>query len=221
MRENADIKDLNAWRILMNFLCIYLGEGRGGYTDACICMGTHSQPLLQNRLMDVYKTWQGWSNHGPAHAYKLFGQIRPEVEPRRRKNRSMRGPFSKRLLLQIGMQQQQTECILVSWIEISWLFAVHTDFTNLTVMLSNLLRNLTFNRSAHCTQVSDRAPWGSCFNHHSARKVGKAAAKSQCIKWPKIINIFVIKIPNYRDNTSKIHQWVMLKLKSKEMRLDL
>ena len=24
-----------------------------------ICMGTHSQPLLQNRLMDIYETWQG------------------------------------------------------------------------------------------------------------------------------------------------------------------
>ena len=88
----------------MNFLCIFLGEGRG-CTNACICMGTHSQPtdrpksvrncclmeffvalfvlslcpfdisvgvvafviglgqissflsLLQNRFMDVYKTW--------------------------------------------------------------------------------------------------------------------------------------------------------------------
>ena len=27
--ENAYIKDLYAWRILMNFLCIYLGEGKG------------------------------------------------------------------------------------------------------------------------------------------------------------------------------------------------
>ena len=44
----------------MNFLCIYLGEkggGGGGCTNASICMGTHSQPLLQNRLMDVYETW--------------------------------------------------------------------------------------------------------------------------------------------------------------------
>ena len=112
--------------------------------------------------MDVHKTWQGWSNHGPAHAYRLLGQIRPEVEPRRRKNGSMRGPFSKGLL-QIGMQHQQTECILVSWIEISWLFVVRTDFTNLTVMLSDLLRNLTFNRSAHCTQVSDQCPLGLLF----------------------------------------------------------
>ena len=55
-RENAYIKDLNASRFFMNFLCIYLGEGRG-CTNACICMETHSQPLLQNRWMDVYKTW--------------------------------------------------------------------------------------------------------------------------------------------------------------------
>ena len=48
----------------MNFLCIYLGDesvcvcvGGGGCTNACICMGTHSQPLLQNRLMDVHETW--------------------------------------------------------------------------------------------------------------------------------------------------------------------
>ena len=57
--KNAYIKDLNALRILMNFLCIYLGEkGRGVHSsNACICMGIHSQPLLQNGLMDVYETW--------------------------------------------------------------------------------------------------------------------------------------------------------------------
>ena len=37
----------------MNFLCIYLDEGKvgggGGCTNACICIGAHSQPLLQNR----------------------------------------------------------------------------------------------------------------------------------------------------------------------------
>ena len=57
--KNAYIKDLNALRILMNFLCIYLGEKGGGCNNACLCMGTHSQPLLQNRLMDVYETWWG------------------------------------------------------------------------------------------------------------------------------------------------------------------
>ena len=55
--KNAYIKDLNALRILMNFLCIYLGEKGGGCTIASICMGTHSQPLLQNRLMDFDETW--------------------------------------------------------------------------------------------------------------------------------------------------------------------
>ena len=54
--KNAFIKDFNALRILMNFLCIYLGE-KGGCTNACICMVTHSQPLLQKRWMDVYETW--------------------------------------------------------------------------------------------------------------------------------------------------------------------
>ena len=41
------------------FSCIYLGEkGGGGWTNACtICMGIHSQPLIQNRLMDVYEIW--------------------------------------------------------------------------------------------------------------------------------------------------------------------
>ena len=27
--ENANIKNLNAWLILMKFLCIYLGAGKG------------------------------------------------------------------------------------------------------------------------------------------------------------------------------------------------
>ena len=29
-KKNGNIKDLNALRILMNFLCIYLGEKGGG-----------------------------------------------------------------------------------------------------------------------------------------------------------------------------------------------
>ena len=53
--NNASIKDLNAFRILMNF-SMYLGQERGGCSNACVCMGTHSQPLLQNHLIDVYKT---------------------------------------------------------------------------------------------------------------------------------------------------------------------
>ena len=56
--EDAYIKDLNAWRILMNFLCIYLGDERGrGVALMYVYVWEHSQPLLQNRLMDVYETW--------------------------------------------------------------------------------------------------------------------------------------------------------------------
>ena len=34
--KNAYIKDLNALRILMNFLCIYLGEKGGALMHACV-----------------------------------------------------------------------------------------------------------------------------------------------------------------------------------------
>ena len=68
-------------------------EGGGvGCTNACICIGTHSQPLLQNRFMDVYKTWYAWRDHGPAHALRCFGQICPGAAPGRGQNRS-RGPL--------------------------------------------------------------------------------------------------------------------------------
>ena len=42
-------------------------------------------------------------------------------------------------------------------------FAFKTDFTNITVMLSDQLRNLSYNRSAHCTQRSDQCPLGLFF----------------------------------------------------------
>ena len=41
--ENAYSKDLNAWGILMNFY-LFIKVKKGGYTYACICIGTHSQP---------------------------------------------------------------------------------------------------------------------------------------------------------------------------------
>ena len=72
----------------MNFKWIFyvfiLGEKRGGCTNACICMGTHSQPLLQNRLMYVYETWLGWSAHGPLQVLLFFGQIRPGADPKQK-----------------------------------------------------------------------------------------------------------------------------------------
>ena len=44
----------------MNFLCIYLGEKRGGgCTNACICMGTHSQPFTTEPLNGCLRNFVG------------------------------------------------------------------------------------------------------------------------------------------------------------------
>ena len=56
--KNAYIKDLNPSRIFIEFfMYLFRWKKGGGCTNTCICMGTHSQPLLQNGLMDVYETW--------------------------------------------------------------------------------------------------------------------------------------------------------------------
>ena len=56
--KNVYIKDLNALGILMNFLCIYLGEKGGGALIIHVYVWEHIVSLLlQNRIMDVYETW--------------------------------------------------------------------------------------------------------------------------------------------------------------------
>ena len=45
--ENAYIKDLNAWRILMNFLCFYLDEGNGG-GGALVHVYTYENPIAKS-----------------------------------------------------------------------------------------------------------------------------------------------------------------------------
>ena len=69
----------------MNFLSIYLGKKGGGCTYACIYMGTHSQPLLQNHLMDVYelsrdKGLMARHMHIDVLAISAQGQIRGEAK---------------------------------------------------------------------------------------------------------------------------------------------
>ena len=109
-RENAYIKDFNAWWTLMNFLWIYLGEGKGG---ACIYRNTWS--AFTTELLDGYlQNLVGMKYSWPAHVFKLFRPIHPGVDPGQGKNRSMRSPFCKGLLLQTGRLQQQTECIVMS-----------------------------------------------------------------------------------------------------------
>ena len=73
----------------------------------------HFRLLLQNRLMDFDETWYGWSTQGPLQVLLFFGQIRPGADPGQSKNRSREVPFYKKLLLQTGRLQQQTECIAV------------------------------------------------------------------------------------------------------------
>ena len=63
--------------------------------------------------MDFDETWYGWSTQGPLQVLLFFGQIRPGMDPGRGKNRSRGVPFFKKLLLQTGRLQQQTECIAV------------------------------------------------------------------------------------------------------------
>ena len=63
--------------------------------------------------MDIHQTLMGKSTQDPAHLYSLLGQIRLGADPEQGHNTSMRGPFSKELLLQSGMLQQQTECIAI------------------------------------------------------------------------------------------------------------
>ena len=73
----------------------------------------HFRLLLQNRLMDFDETWYGWSTQGPLQVLLFFGQIRRGADPGRGKNRSRGVPFFRKLLLQTGSLQQQTECIAV------------------------------------------------------------------------------------------------------------
>ena len=73
----------------------------------------HFRLLLQNRLMDFDETWYGWSTQGALQVLLFFGQIRPGADPGRGKNRSQGVPFFRKLLLQTGRLQQQTECIAV------------------------------------------------------------------------------------------------------------
>ena len=70
---------------------------RKGCTNAYICMGTHGQPLLQNQLMDVYETWQGWSTHGRAHKLGFFLAISAQGRIQgRAKIGHAGGPFLKK-----------------------------------------------------------------------------------------------------------------------------
>ena len=67
--------------------------------------------------------------------------------------------------------------------------AVLTDFTNMAVMLSDLLRNLNFNRTLHCTQVSDQWNLGLLLQSRTCRSrlmINKRShyTTRNCSSWP-------------------------------------
>ena len=104
-------------------LCIYLGEGKGGGALMHVYVLEHIISLSyrttwwmftkldRDEVLLITHLFIGFSANSTKGRIKGGGG-------QFAKNRSMRGSFSKGLLLQIGMQQQQTECIPVSWIEI-------------------------------------------------------------------------------------------------------
>ena len=74
----------------------------------------HIVTLLTTESLDGYSPNFVWkSTQDPTHLYSLLGQIRQGADPEQGHNTSMRGPFSKELLLQSGMLQRQTECIAI------------------------------------------------------------------------------------------------------------
>ena len=110
--KNAYIKDLNTLRILMNFLCIYLGEGKGG--------GALMHVYVWQRIVGLHyrTTWWMFTKLGrdeelmaPVYALRCFIHICPGADPGRGKNRSreMGGPL---LLKYSSLDQKATATIL-------------------------------------------------------------------------------------------------------------
>ena len=87
------------------------------------------------------------------------------MDPGRRKNRSMRRPFQKDFFF---IPECNSNNRMHPRIEISWLFDVR--IWQSCFLINHLLRNLTFNRSVHCTQVSDQCPLGLLLKHNRCCK---------------------------------------------------
>ena len=95
--EAYTYKRLNVWRILMKFLCIYLGEGRGGVwcTNACIYM------YMETHIVSLYyrSAWLMFMKLGNDEVLMArtcaFYQIHAGVDPRQGKKVSKRPSKTK------------------------------------------------------------------------------------------------------------------------------
>ena len=92
--ENAYIKDLNVWRILKNFMYIFRRR-KGGCTNACICMGTHSQPF--RTAWRKFTKFEGDEVFIDPH---MCCCLSPKGGSRAGQNRSKGAPFSKNFFRQ-------------------------------------------------------------------------------------------------------------------------
>ena len=118
------------WIFFYVFMYLFMWRKGGGVTNACICMGTHSLSYrtdwwiltklgrdevimsLHMRFGFLARSAQRWIQGGTK-----IGQW---------------GVLSlEDFFFRSECNYQQTECILVSWIKISRLFAVRTDFTSI------------------------------------------------------------------------------------------
>ena len=82
----------------MNFLCI-LGEGKGGGALMHVYIWEHMLRLFYRTNQWMFTKLGREGVLTALHVFRLFYQI----DPGWGKKRSMRGPFSKGLFLQIGM----------------------------------------------------------------------------------------------------------------------
>ena len=100
---------LNTWRILMNFLCIYLGEGKGG--------GALMHVYVLEHIFSLYyrTAWLMFTKLGrdevlmAPHMFKGVLARSARTDPGRGQNMSKGDPFFKKLL-QIGRLQRQEAC---------------------------------------------------------------------------------------------------------------
>ena len=112
MEECLYIKDLNAIRILMNFLCIYLGEkkGGGGFALMHVYVWEHIVSLYYRTAKWMFTKLGRDEVLMARHMHKNVLAISAHGRIQARQTRSRGVPFFKKLL-QTGRLQQQTKFI--------------------------------------------------------------------------------------------------------------